>query len=97
MSTLSGVVVKNGFLLVSPDPIPDKVGDIVLPEQNALRPLSGVVALPSISCAADYPEGKRVVYGRYSGESISIDMEAYKLLHETEIQCVIDPETGVSS
>jgi len=90
------VVVMNGFLLLEEDPVPESVRGIILPEQKSLRPMSGVVVKSGGDSVNQYPAGCRVVFGRYAGEKIRIGKEAFRLLHETEVQCLISFDVKVA-
>jgi len=84
------------FLVVVKDPTPSNVGEIILPEQNTMRPSSGKVLVASPSLENDYPEGTRVLFGKHAGETFSIEKgEPLTLLHASEIQAWIPADVNV--
>ena len=87
----------NGFVVVSKDPLPNKAGEIVLPEQNSMRPVSGRVLIPSPSLANDYPEGTRVLFGKHAGETFKVEEQVVTLLHSSEIQAWISAHIEVET
>ena len=86
----------NGFLVVKKDPVPKNIAGIVLAEQNSLRPCSGKVVIPSPSLQEDYPEGTRVLFGKFAGETFSVDGgDPVTLLHQREVQAWIPADVEV--
>ena len=84
---------QSGHLLVRPDPPPPNIGLIHLPEQNQLRPESGVVVVPHAELMTDYPPGAHVIYAKNAGMGVKIDGEPLLILFQDEIQCVIPEDT----
>lgn len=84
------------FLVVVKDVLPSNVGEIILPEQNTMRPVSGKVMVASPSLQNDYPEGTRVLFGKHAGEVFSVEEgQPLTLLHASEIQAWIPADVDV--
>ena len=80
---------QPGFLIVSKDVTPGSVGDIILPEQNSLRPTSGTVVEPADDLAAWYPKGTKVIFGPYAGSTFTIEEGTFTMLTREEVQATI--------
>lgn len=83
---------QPGYLIVNPDAPPGQVGEIILPEQNTLRPTSGVVVRAEKELEQWYPPGTRIVFGPHAGSVFSITSGTFLILTDMEIQAVIDEE-----
>ena len=82
-------VPANGILMVRKDPLPEKVGEIVLPKQLQSRPQTGTVLA---SDTPAYPEGCQIVFAPHAGVVAMIDGEALILLAPSEVLAVVAHE-----
>lgn len=82
----------SGYLVVAKDALPGTVGEIVLPEQNSLRPTSGVVVCCSDDLTAFYPRGTQVIFGPHAGAEFKVKQGKFLVLRVEEIQATIESE-----
>ncbi len=76
----------NGILVVTPDPLPDKIGEIHLAAQRQARPQTGRVKM---SDHVDYPAGGRIVFAPHSGVVATLDGETVLLMNVAEVLAVV--------
>lgn len=76
----------NNILVVRPDPLPDKVGEIHLAAQRQARPQTGEV-LDSADPA--YWSGQKIVFAPHSGVLAEIGGEVLLLMMPSEVLAVV--------
>lgn len=79
-----------GFVIIEKDVLPGNVGEIVLPEQNSLRPNSGTVIRAAVDLEPYYPAGTKVLFGQNAGTTLTIPEGTYTILTEMEIQATVE-------
>lgn len=74
-------------ILVRPDASPQEVRGVALPETVTIRPESGTIAAVSVEVLADkgLGVGDRVAFAPYSGVTLTIDGESFKVLAVAEV------------
>lgn len=78
----------NGVLVVTKDPLPDKVGSIHLAKQSASRPQTGTIRMSDTEA---FPAGWQIVFAPHSGVIADLDGEAVLLLMPSEVLAVVRP------
>ena len=76
----------NGILVVKKDPLPDKIGEIALPQQRQARPQTGEILM------SDHPEylaGTRIVFAPHSGVLAELDGEVVLMMNVAEVLAVV--------
>ena len=88
MAQLKGKVLA-GKVLVKPDEAEDKTASgIIIPDSAKEKPRQGKVVLTGSSKKDEEMEVKKgdvVLYGKYSGQELTIDGEDYLLISQSDI------------
>jgi co-chaperonin GroES (HSP10) len=83
------IELKWNHILVRKDELPSHIGNIVLPQARADRPVSGVVLKAGGEVMDEYLAGDRVLFAEYAGHTFRIDSEEVTLLNPSEILGII--------
>lgn len=83
---------------VVPDDPPTHIGQIALPQQNSMRPVSGrIVEWGPLAPEVFRQEGLRVIFGRFAGSLVKISGERFLLMESGEIMAFVDPAAPVEA
>ena len=95
MENNSGIVPKDTKCLVLPDPVPDKIGSIIISdetkEKEAWKRQKCTLIASGASAFHDWlPEdkpapGERVFVAQYAGSKIVTDNETYWIINDSDI------------
>lgn len=88
---------ENDFLLVLQDPLPERVGEIALPQQRFQRPVSGIVQAVPDSLQAKYVPGDRLIFGQYAGVEVLVEGVKLLLISQMEVLAVIPHDVEVEA
>jgi len=101
----SGIIPVEFFVVVALDPVPDKIGSIIMPatvsERDKLATQEGTLVAVSphaFSYANGWPEGSmpqvghRVLFKKYAGALHERRGRDYRLLNDKDIIAIVEPD-----
>lgn len=91
-----GATILGNNLLIRPDPLPEEIGSIKLPQQLSQRPMTGIIVEAGAAYDGSRGDvGNRVLFGAFAGIGAKFNGEKFLLMDPAEILAIIaDPEDG---
>jgi chaperonin GroES len=63
-------------------------GGIIIPDSAKEKPQEGKVIAVGNGKVTD--EGKKILFGKYSGSEVTLDNEEYLILREEDVLCILE-------
>lgn len=79
-----------GRLVIEPDPMPEEIGTIKVPEVAVDRGDAGVIRRAGDGCHPDFYVGCRVAFRPFTGHEFKIEDSRLLVIHQSEILCILE-------